>query len=198
MKVQQLSHDEQSEAVSVQVAAFHDYPVMRYILKTAGQEYESQLRTVMDFYCQARFAKEGLVLGIRSAGSLVAVGLVDRTSHKPWDQLKAELMRLKSIIGESAFARLERYETLSAATQPQVSHYYLGIIAVHPENQAKGCGRAILDHIRELSAKDPSSTGVCLATELPGNVSLYQHFGYRIIAETDIDELHSWCMFLPT
>jgi GNAT superfamily N-acetyltransferase len=198
MKVETLTRQEKTEAVSVLIAAFHDYPVMRYMLKTLGSEYEQQLKAIMEFYCEARFAKEGLVLGIRSGDSLTAVALVDRASHKPWDQLKSEMERLKGIIGESAFSRLQWYEDLSSRSQPQVSHYYLGMIAVRPENQGQGYARAILDHVKALSAGDPKSAGVCLSTELPDNVRLYEHFGYRIIAEVDIEELHSWCMFLPT
>jgi ribosomal protein S18 acetylase RimI-like enzyme len=198
MNIERLSREEKGPAVAVLMAAFHDYPVMRYMLKTTGNEYEEQLQTILEFYCEARFAKEGLVLGIRQNGSLVAIGLVDQASHKPWDQLKSELERLKAKIGESAFSRLQWYEDLSSRSQPQVSHYYLGMIAVRPENQGQGYGRAILECVQQLSSADPKSAGVCLSTELPDNVRLYEHFGYQIIAEVDIENLHSWCLFLPT
>ena len=198
MKIQELTRQDKAEAVSALISAFHDYPVMRYMLKTDGTEYEYQLKAIMEFYCEARFAKEGLILGIKSEDSFTAIALVDRASHKPWDQLKGELERLKGIIGDSAHSRLQWYEDLSSRSQPQVSHYYLGMIAVRPENQGQGYARTILDHVKGLSAADPNSAGVCLSTELPGNVRLYEHFGYHIISEVDIEELHSWCMFLPT
>ena len=198
MKLHRLTREEKSETVEVLTSAFHDYPVMRFVLKTNGAEYVTQLKTLMEFYCEARLAKDRPVLGIRNEDALVAVALIDETSLKPWQEMQTELIRLKEIIGEDAYSRLELYEMMSSRAEPATPHHFLGMIAVRREHQGKGYSRLLLEAVKQMSAEDPQSSGVCLSTEDPENVRLYEHFGYRIIAEIDIQELHSWCMFLST
>src|SRR5262249_13833623 len=106
--------------------------------------------------------------------------------------------RLKQIIGDEAYTRLELYESNTASVEPATPHHFLGMIAVRPEMQGKGYSRILMEEVKKLSVEDAQSTGVCLTTEDPENVRLYEHFGYKVIAETDIEELHSWCMFLRT
>ena len=48
-----------------------------------------------------------------------------------------------------------------------------------------------------MSERHPDSTGVCLNTESVGNVSFYEHMGYRIVGHRPIDILETWCMFRP-
>ena len=193
-----LKRDEKKEAVSVLVSAFYDYPVMRYILKNAGTHYDARLNAVLTFYTEARFAKGAPVLGVHEDGLLVGVALVDESSLKPWASLPAALDSLKQIIGDEAYSRLELYEKVTAAAEPQNRHYFLGMLAVRNEMQGKGYSRILLDEVKRMSSSDARSTGVCLTTEDVANVRLYQHFGYQVISESDIEELHSWCMFLPT
>ena len=198
MNIHNLTRAQKADAVETLAAAFHDYPVMRFVLKTYGAEYETELRALVGFFCEARFAKDGAVLGIRSGDSFAAIALVDEAIQKPWPAMKSELIRLKNEIGHEAFSRLELYERLSSGLEPQDPHYFLGMIGVLPEHHGKGYGRALLDRVKEMSVADPRSAGVCLSTENPNNVPLYERFGYRIIGEVDIEEMHSWCMFLPT
>jgi len=198
MSVEKLTREKKNQAVETLVAAFYDYPVMRYLLKTTGTEYETQVHALIGFFCESRFAKEGHVMGVRNADEYVAIGLVDEAIQKPWPEKDAELARLKDIIGESAFERLDLYERVSADAEPADPHYFLGMIGVLPEYHGKGYAREILDHAKILSISDRRSAGVCLSTENPKNIALYEHFGYRTIAEMQIEDLHSWCMFLPT
>jgi GNAT superfamily N-acetyltransferase len=193
-----LKEDKKNEAVSVLVSAFYDYPVMRYILRDAGTLYDTKLDSVLTFYTEARFAKGAPVLGVRENGSLVAVALIDESSLKPWASLPAALDRLKQIIGDDAYSRLELYEKITGAAEPVVPHYFLGMLAVRKEHQGRGFSRLLLNEVERLSACDPLSTGICLTTEDEANVRLYEHFGFQVISESEIEELHSWCMFLST
>src|SRR5262249_39941866 len=135
---------------------------------------------------------------IFDSNSLVAVALMDVSSLKPWAEQQAELARLKKIIGDEAYARVELYERTTAAAEPSEPHHFLGMLGVLPEHRGKNFGRILLEEVKNISAADPQSTGVCLTTEDVQNVSYYQHFGYHVISETKIAELHSWCMFLNT
>ena len=46
-----------------------------------------------------------------------------------------------------------------------------------------------------MSESDPISRGVSLSTENPKNVSLYEHFGYRIVSHETVGEIETWGFF---
>ena len=55
-----------------------------------------------------------------------------------------------------------------------------------------------MERVHELSRKDPASEGVTLNTEDAGNVSLYQHLGYKLIGQAEVSpELKTWCFYRP-
>ena len=195
---ERLTRDDKPQAVETLAAAFQDYPVMRYVLRSTGTEYENHLRRLVGFFCEVRYAKDAYVVAIRAKQRLAAVLLVDEALQKRWQNLEVELQRLQETIGEEAYARLLKYETISSREEPQEPHYFVGMIGVHPDFQGKGYAGTLLKYAAELSTRDPRSAGVCLSTEHLENVPFYQHFGYKVLSEVDIDELHSWCFFLRT
>jgi len=47
-----------------------------------------------------------------------------------------------------------------------------------------------------MSAAHPQSPGVSLSTEVPGNVPMYEHFGYRVVGSARVaPELTTWVLF---
>jgi ribosomal protein S18 acetylase RimI-like enzyme len=196
MEIQRLSRNDKAEVSTVLCSAFHNYPVLRFVLHTTGDEYEKHLKALVNFNIEARFLKDSPVLGIRKNGVLIAAALLDEPSLEPVQPAQKELEKLRIIIGDEAYQRNFQYETESSRYEPESPHHFLGMIGVLPEHQGKGYARDLLNEVREISFAHPTSSGVCLSTEDSENVRFYQRFGYRVIAEMDIRELHSWCMFL--
>jgi GNAT superfamily N-acetyltransferase len=180
------------------MAAFHEYPVIRFVLRTTGEQFEKHLIALVNFYTEIRLIRNWPVLGVYSDSHLVSVALVNDPVAKVLPLPDQQLSELRSIIGDDAYARLELYEQKSSEAEPKKPHHFLGMIGVLPEYQGKGYAAGLLRAVNEMSVADLNSTGVCLSTELAENVSLYEHFGFRIISEVDIENLHSWCMFCPT
>jgi GNAT superfamily N-acetyltransferase len=198
MKVERLSREHKDEVIQTLMAAFHNYPVMKFVLGEQNPEYEYNLKELIGFYCELRLTRNWPLLGVRTANRLVATALVNDPVETPLPLPQELLDRLLKVIGESAFERLELYEKISAEGEPKFPHHFLGMIGAHPEHQGKGYAAALLREVNKMSVQDPKSRGVCLSTEDPGNVQIYQHFGYQVIAEADVGEMHSWCMFCPT
>ncbi|HSE39641.1 MAG TPA: GNAT family N-acetyltransferase [Acidobacteriota bacterium] len=198
MKVERLSREHKDQVVETFISAFRNYPVMRFVLSDSGSEYEDNLKALIGFYCELRLMRNWPVLAIRAEDNLVAAALVNNPVEKPLPLPNELLDQLRKIIGESAYKRLETYEKISAEGEPPFPHHFLGMIGVHPDFQGKGYAAALLREVNRMSSQDPKSAGVCLSTEDPGNVRIYQHFGFRTISETDVGDMHSWCMFCPT
>ena len=194
--IQRLSRRDKAEAVEVLAAAFHEYPVMRFVLKDAGDAYEERLRALIGFFCDLRFTRDFPVLGLREGGGLVAVAGINDPEPGPWPPALHEAWASAGqAIGRGAHDRLERFETASADILVAAPHYYLGIIGVRPGLQRRGFARLLIDELCRMSRAHRRSTGVALTTERAENLPVYRRFGFEVVGEADIDELHSWGMF---
>ena len=70
------------------------------------------------------------------------------------------------------------------------------MIGVRRASAGQGLGRRLLDALHERSRHDVESHGVTLNTEDPNNISLYQHFGYRVIGHARVSpELQTWAFY---
>ena len=92
MKVELCTQAQKEEALDVLCDAFHEYPVMRYVLADSGPDYDGDLRALIDLFCQARLTHGLSLYGIRHEGPLVAVSVHQRP-HRVADVLAAHNSR---------------------------------------------------------------------------------------------------------
>jgi GNAT superfamily N-acetyltransferase len=67
--------------------------------------------------------------------------------------------------------------------RPAEPHWYLEHIAVEPARRGSGLGRSLIDH--GLTHADAERSLAWLATSRPGNVPLYERFGFDVEAAED-------------
>jgi GNAT superfamily N-acetyltransferase len=192
-----LPADDSGEAVAVLCDAFHDYPVMRYVLGSQSG-YDARLRILIDFFANARVLRSEPLLGIHDeAGTLAGVALITPPGERP--EPEGLSARREAVWRQLGAAERARYEGLGQAWQRfdiEAPHHHLNMIGVRRSHAGLGLGRRLLDAVHHLSQRDPSSCGVTLSTETSTNVPLYQHFGYRILGHARItDELETWTFF---
>ena len=88
MKVELCTQAQKEEALDVPCDAFHEYPVMRYVLADSGPDYDGDLRALIDLFCQARLTHGLSLYGIRHDGPWVAVSVHQRP-HRADDTASA-------------------------------------------------------------------------------------------------------------
>jgi GNAT superfamily N-acetyltransferase len=191
------SASETGQVVDVLCDAFHDYPVMRYVIGPAGEDYDRQLRTLIGFFVQARLSRNEPVLGIAQSQMLVAAAVVTFPGSGPTPaQLATHRERVWKHLGADARAR---YEAYGAVTRPLLidrPHHHLNMIGVRRSLAGHGLGRRLLEAVYDMACEDPGSCGVSLTTETPENVRLYEHVGYRVTGHARVSpELETWGMF---
>jgi GNAT superfamily N-acetyltransferase len=72
------------------------------------------------------------------------------------------------------------------------------MIGARKSHAGKGLGRKLLEAVHALSLDDPDSCGVTLTTEDPGNLPLYEHFGYKVVGHERVSaDLETWGFFRP-
>ena len=195
MKVTALSSDRLAEVVEALADAFHDYPVMRFVIGDAGAAYRDRLEHLVAYFADSRLARGWPVLGVVERDELLAVALVNPPESAPSPpELKQRYEGLCETLGEAAVARFDAFADSETPFVPEDPHHYLGMIGVRAEHQGRGLARLLLDAAHVMSAAHPESTGVRLTTELPGNVALYEYFGYRVLGQARVGEMTSWNM----
>jgi len=161
--------------------AFVDDPGMQHICQQKRAGYEGRLRGWFYATDRLQMANQQPILtlsadGRYAAGALLTapnaalrIGSLGRWFMDAWQGAGTiSLWRTLAHLG-----RLGQY-------QPKAPHFRLEFLAVAPEHQGKGYGRALLETIHKLSEQHPQSTGIWLETANPNNIPLYEHFGYHI------------------
>ena len=199
MTVQLLSSVQRHDIISVFCDAFHDYPVMQCVLGPAAP-YDERLQTLVGLFVSGRVLRNDPLLGVYDErGSLIAAA----TMTQPGDPSPppAMIAHREAVWGELGREARARYEAFTSATQQFVIsalHHHLNMIGVRRSYQGRGLSRMLLDAAHALAATDARSTGVSLSTELPRNLSLYEHFGYRVYGHARVtDALETWTLFRP-
>ena len=93
--------------------------------------------------------------------------------------------------------RLARFDALRgvmSANTPPERHWYLNLLATHPDWQRQGLGGALMNVMFERADRD--GLACYLETETPENVAYYRHHGFEIRTEWDVppDGPHMWGM----
>jgi len=194
--------DETSTAPAIVVLedAFRAYPVMRFVLGSEG-DYGARLHSLVGLFVKRRFARGGPVLGVRDeAGELVGVATMTLPDEHEEPAAFADWReKLWIELGEDARHRYEAFVAAAKTYEPTEPHHHLNMIGVRGAHQGHGYARALLAAVHEVAAGDPGSSGVSLTTEHPPNVTLYEHFGYRVHGHARVsDELETWAMFRGT
>ena len=79
------------------------------------------------------------------------------------------------------------------ATNP---HFYLSLLAVYPNSQGKGLAGKLLRPI--LKKSDKMNVGVYIETANPKNLPIYEHFGFQVMEELQIQNgLRVWALYRP-
>lgn len=199
LPVSRLSEAQVRHAVAVLCDAFHDYPVMRYVIGPVGGDYKRRLHMLINFFVMARVYRQEPILALSDGSTLVATAILTLPG-KPQPPVGLTQLR-EAVWRELGHAARMRYEAFGEATRKfEISqpHYHLNMIGVRRSHHGKGLSRQLLDAVHAMSSSDPVSHGVTLTTEEFRNVSFYEHFGYKTVGHVRIEaKLETWGFFRP-
>lgn len=75
------------------------------------------------------------------------------------------------------------------------TYYTLDFISVHPDHHGRGIARLLLDHVHAIVDADQQADGVYLITGEDKTRSIYERFGYRVLASHPSGEIDVHHMF---
>ena len=96
-----------------------------------------------------------------------------------WDDYRAA-------VGDRAWAALEQYDAAVTAVRPATPHWYLGVLATHPDRQGEGLATAVLAPV--LARADADGIPCGLETSTTGNKAFYAGRGFTEATVVDLLE----------
>lgn len=89
-------------------------------------------------------------------------------------------------LSDSSRVRLDALGRAAGPWHLEEDHWYLGILATHPDWQRTGLGRSVLRPV--LVDADRNGLVAALLTETPENVAFYRGMGFDVAAEPEIED----------
>jgi len=200
MMVTSIPPTSAADAVTVLCDAFHDYPVMRYILGFQA-DYDGRLHTLVSFFVAARTLRQEPVLGIYDpAGTLAGAATVTLPEGRPSPpDLLERREAMWAALGVAERRRYEQYSAVAGSFSVPTPHHHLNMVGVRPDRTGRGLARKLVEAVHALADADVTSSGVSLNTESESNVAFYQHLGYHMLGHARVaEDLQTWAFFKPT
>jgi GNAT superfamily N-acetyltransferase len=185
-KLVRITEAQTQPAAQTLARAFYDYPLFVYLFPDQNERrnelpllFESQVRygvlhgevyaTSSNLEGVAVWLPPGFPGGFSFTPS-ISMGALIRNDH--WGR---EVWRVR-----------KRHVT--------ISHWFLELIGILPEYQGKSYARVLLAPM--LARIEGEYLPCYLDTEVEKNVAIYQHYGFKVVEETDVrgTGIHSWGM----
>jgi GNAT superfamily N-acetyltransferase len=131
------------------------------------------------------------------AGALIGAATMTPPNEPPMhDEIGVRADATWSALGDAARDRYHAYADAAKTVLIDRPHHHLNMIGIVHAEQGRGHARVLLDAVAELARQDRTSTGITLTTELPKNVAIYEHAGYRVHGHVRVAPgLETWGMW---
>ena len=193
IEIRPLTPDESGAAAAVLGRGMRDNPIHERAFGGDPGRREAALTRLFGGVLRMHVVG-GVILGAFSAGELVGVcSMVPPGRCQPSG---LEILGLvPALIGAGGLAsalRVLRWSSGWARHDPKAPHWHLGPVGVERPLQGKGVGGALL---RQFCARmDAERATAYLETDKALNVGIYQHFGFRTVAEDQVLGITNWFM----
>ena len=173
-------------AANLLAEAFYSDPQIRIFFPEESFRLE-QSRSLFQFLLMYSVLN-GEVYAPSSRIKAVAAWLQYRNTNMSFRKMVASgLLSLVCRLGFTTVRKIYCFNRLVTSLQKEFTsfeHYYLFLIAVHPNHRGEGLATALLRPI--LERLDSSKLPCCLATCNPSNVSFYEHFDFKVLKSTPV------------
>ncbi|WP_237741425.1 GNAT family N-acetyltransferase [Bacillus bingmayongensis] len=183
--------------------AFAKDPLFLHLF--GDSEFDRKSRNSVTVFLSFMFDKSFMlneeVWGFYENENLLGVYIVEKPQPSKLQNMKGGVLLIGRLLllifqlSRKTLGLLNSYMRVTRSFAPSIAHHYLIMIGVNPENQGKGIGKALLQHLLHTVHTNNKSQGVALDTENTKNISLYQRFGFSLSGETQIDKVPVYCMF---
>src|SRR5690606_11831515 len=173
---------DRERVIATIVAAFRDDPTFRYLFREEHC-FTEHATAFAAYLFDKRVHRNNIWLIADGA----AVALWD--PPEPGDHVAATA---SLDLPSDVLSRLDAYDKAVQDHLPSTPHWYLGVLAPHPQYAGRRWGRRVMAVGLERAAED--GVPAYLETTTPRNVDLYRRSGWEIAATLRTGDLDIWVM----
>jgi len=182
-------------AAEVLTLAFQDYPLYTYFIPDAS-ERKNKLRYLHE-YCIRYSVLYGEVYATSPNLEGIAAWLPPRVYMTLWRKIRSGGFLLMFKLGTGVISRKRYFDHHISSIHKHhapLPHWYLFYLAVAPMFQGKGYASTLLKPM--FTRIDKEHLPCYVETEQERNVSIYQHYGFKVVEEGIIPgtEICLWAM----
>ena len=193
IEIRPLTVAETGAAAAVLGRGMRDNPIHERAFGSDSDRREAALTRLFSAVLRLHVVA-GTILGAFSRGELVGV-----CSMVPPGRCQPSGLEILGLVptligagGLGSTLRVLRWSSSWAKHDPQEPHWHLGPVGVERPLQGQGVGAALL---RAFCARmDAAHATAYLETDKAQNVGLYEHFGFRTVAEDQVLGVTNWFM----
>jgi GNAT superfamily N-acetyltransferase len=168
--------------LSTVLAAFVADPAFRYFFPT-DDSYADEAPAFIGDLLDQRLASD--TVWIVDDGAAVAL----------WNSPGPSRAGLPPGLTSPTAERIKRFDAVVQGMLPRQPHWYLGILATHPDHAGRGLGRVAMSDGLALAREDGLPS--CLETVTQVNVAIYERYGWRVTASAVIADVTVRVMQVP-
>ena len=175
--IRKVTEDDFEACTLTLAAAFDDDPLVNYMLRQDDKRLDGLRQAYRELILPAYVPQGESYMASDESG--VALWSPPPGKHVTTDGEWATMRPLMRSISGRRAARFERVVRFMEERHPDEHHAYLFVIGVHPRNQGKGIGSALLQRMTERLDRD--GTPAYLESTKEINVPLYERHGFQVM-----------------
>jgi GNAT superfamily N-acetyltransferase len=189
--VRQATNADLARVCRTALLAFHDDPLMRWLYPD-DEDYLTQSPGAWHHLARRSIAQSCTY----TTDDAVAIGMYFPPGRPVVEVEEPPVPGVRPPSPELRARFVALGEAMHAHT-PEEPHWYLNVLATHPDWQRQGLGAAIIAPVAELCRAE--GLVLHLETQTAANVAYYSHLAFRVTGEYDVspDGPHMWSMTLP-
>jgi hypothetical protein len=182
VEVRRIRSGERAVALETIVAAFRRDPQVRWWFPDEA-EFDESAPAFFGVLLDTRI--EGGEVWVADGGRAVAMWVPPGGNLIGPELASARYSTMVAALSAHAAERIQRTDEVVDRLLPSGAHWYLGVLACHPDQHGTGLGWSVAAPV--LAAADRAGLPVALETASPVNVGYYTRRGFAVIGEVTLD-----------
>ncbi|HET9653815.1 MAG TPA: GNAT family N-acetyltransferase [Kineosporiaceae bacterium] len=182
-EIRRIRPGERARALETIVAAFRRDPQVRWWFPD-DEGYRAGAPEFFGVLLDTRI--EGGEVWVADGGLAVAMWVPPGGNLIGPELAERQYTAMIAGLPQQAGARIQRTDEAVDALLPATAHWYLGVLACHPDHHGRGLGAAVAAPV--LAAADRAGLPVALETASPVNVGYYTRRGFAVIGEVRLED----------
>jgi GNAT superfamily N-acetyltransferase len=180
-EIRRIRPGERAAALETIVAAFRRDPQLRWWFPTED-EYEESAPSFFGVLLDTRI--DGGEVWVADGGRAIVMWVPPGGNLIGPELAAARYSTMVAALQPAAAERIQRTDEAVDGLLPSGAHWYLGVLACHPDRQGTGLGWAVAAPV--LLAADRAGLPVALETSAQANVGYYTRRGFAVIGEVPL------------